>query len=157
QTQFMPSSFMRYAVDFDGDGHKDIWNDVPDALASTANFLKGHGWLAGQPWGFEVALPKGLALAGTGRSIFQPFTAWKRQGVGRADGKPLPAQGEAALYLPAGIRGPALLITRNFSVIKSYTSPTAMCWPPAISAIASLAGQRFALPGRAATSSSRMP
>ncbi len=120
QTQFMPSSFMRYAVDFDGDGHKDIWNDVPDALASTANFLKEHGWLAGQPWGMEVALPNGFALQGTGRAIFQPFAAWQRLGVGRADGKPLPASGEAALYLPAGARGPAFLITQNFTVIKSY-------------------------------------
>jgi lytic murein transglycosylase len=120
QTQFMPSSFMRYAVDFDGDGRKDIWNDVPDALASTANFLTEHGWLAGQPWGMEVALPKGFALTGAGRNIFQPFAAWRRQGVARVDGRPLPGNGEAALYLPAGIGGPAFLITQNFSVIKSY-------------------------------------
>ncbi len=122
-TQFMPSSFQKYAVDHDRDGHKDIWSTVPDALASTANYLKEHGWQNGLPWGFEVSVPGGLDLKqALGRKTFAAFAA---VGIKRADGEAMPRRGEATLYFPSGIRGPALLITDNFKVIKAYNSSDA--------------------------------
>jgi membrane-bound lytic murein transglycosylase B len=128
QTQFMPSSFSRYAVDFDGDGHKDIWTNVPDALASTANYLKKHGWIAGETWGYEVLLPErfagSAAAGGTKRLQYRPFAHWAAQRVTRADGEAMPPGGEAALIQPAGSGGPAFLITRNFKVIKTYNNST---------------------------------
>ncbi len=120
QTQFMPSSFVKYAVDYDGDGHKNIWTSIPDALASTANFLHKEGWTDGLPWGFEITLPKGFELARYGRSNPQSFSAWTSLGVARPGGEAMPARGEGALYLPIGIEGPAFLITSNFYVIKAY-------------------------------------
>src|SRR6185437_5626592 len=86
QTQFMPSSFKAYAVDFDGDGRRNIWTSVPDALASTANFLKGQGWIAGETWGFEVILPKDFDATHNEESKFAAFSEWKGRGVSRADG-----------------------------------------------------------------------
>jgi lytic murein transglycosylase len=122
QTQFMPSAFKRYAVDFEGGGRKDIWRSVPTALGSTAYFLKKHGWIAGESWGYEVVAPNGEAAApGRPRS----FAAWAREGFRRADGALLPSQGEASLLLPAGPEGPHFLVTRNFKVIKSYNNSTA--------------------------------
>ncbi|MBS7696049.1 MULTISPECIES: lytic murein transglycosylase [unclassified Chelatococcus] len=118
QTQFMPSSFMSYAVDFTGDGRRDIWTSTPDALASTANYLKKHGWETGLPWGFEVKVPKGLTY-GAGN---QSFAAWSQAGVRRVDGRAMPAQGEARILMPAGARGPAFLVTKNFNVIKRYNN-----------------------------------
>ncbi len=120
QTQFMPSAFKRYAVDFDRDGRADIWGNVPDALGSTANYLHKHGWVAGLPWGYEVLPPR--AVTGDGRTL-RPFTAYA--GFQRADGGPLPDEGEAALLTPAGPDGPCFLVTRNFRVIKSYNNSTA--------------------------------
>lgn len=120
-TQFMPSSYMKYAVDGSGDGHADIWDNPADAIASTANYLKGYGWQAGLPWGVEVALPKGMDIASNRRS----FPAWASAGVRRADGGALPYSGEATLFLPAGINGPALLVTENFAVIKKYNNSDA--------------------------------
>jgi membrane-bound lytic murein transglycosylase B len=121
QTQFMPSSFLRYAVDFDGDGRRDIWTSIPDALASTANYLKKNGWKQGLPWGFEVAAPDGAGLAG-GR---QSFKAWQAAGVRRLDGQSMPASGEASLFYPAGASGPVFLVTANFNVIKRYNNSNA--------------------------------
>ena len=119
QTQFMPSSFKHYAVDFDGDGRKDIWKSVPDALGSTAYYLKRHGWIASETWGYEVVLPRGLnAAAGAPRR----FAAWAAEGVTRADGGSMPSKGDASLLLPAGNDGPAFLVTHNFKVIKSYNN-----------------------------------
>jgi lytic murein transglycosylase len=123
QTQFMPSSFKLYAVDFHGHGRKDIWNDVPDALGSTANYLKRHGWTAGESWGYEVTLPEGFAMAATGRP--RPFSVWAKAGVRRANGAMLPQQGQAQLLAPAGLAGPSFLVTHNFKVIKSYNNSTA--------------------------------
>lgn len=120
-TQFIPSSYLAYAVDFRGDGRRDIWSDDPtDALASTAAYLARHGWTPGQPWGLEVRLPPGLpaALAGERRSIAE----WRRAGLTRIDGRPLPDHGPAALFLPAGMRGPAFLTFDNFRVIKRYNN-----------------------------------
>jgi len=122
-TQFMPSSFMKHAVDATGDGHKDIWGSVPDALASTANYLKQHGWQSGLPWGFEVILPEGLDFKqALGRKSFSGFAAL---GIKRADEEAMPSRGEANLFLPAGIKGPKFLITDNFKVIKAYNSSDA--------------------------------
>lgn len=121
-TQFMPSTFMRLAVDFDGDGHRDLVDSVPDALASTANFLNKAGWRSGVPWGFEVSLPHGLDTAGTGRRNRQPLQHWAAQGVRRADGTALPDEGAAGLLLPAGAQGPAFLVTRNFDALYAYNA-----------------------------------
>jgi lytic murein transglycosylase len=122
-TQFMPSSFMKYAVDYDGDRHKNIWGSIPDALASTANYLKQYGWVQGLPWGVEVGLPEGLDLKqALGTKAFSQFAAL---GITRADGRALPSGGNATLFLPAGIKGPKLLITENFKVIKAYNSSDA--------------------------------
>jgi lytic murein transglycosylase len=121
QTQFMPSSFMKFAVDGDGDGKRDIWTSVPDALASTANYLKLQGWQTGLPWGFEVQLPERFDF----RNLRQGFPAWSGLGLRRVDGRPLPRSGEATLFLPAGAKGPAFLVTDNYAVIKTYNSSDA--------------------------------
>ncbi|MFI5015189.1 MAG: lytic murein transglycosylase [Hyphomicrobiales bacterium] len=118
QAQFMPSSFMKYAIAFDGGTRKDIWTNTPDVLASIANFLKGNGWHAGLPWGFEVALPQGFDYAVPQAS----FAEWKRRGLSRADGQAMPSSGEGLLFFPVGWRGPVLLITENFFVIKNYNT-----------------------------------
>lgn len=122
-TQFMPSSFMKWAIDHDRDGHKDIWDSIPDALASTANYLKQHGWQTGLPWGVEVTLPEGLDLASALGT--KSFSAFARLGIRAADGENLPARGEAKLFMPAGIKGPKFLVTENFKVIKAYNSSDA--------------------------------
>lgn len=123
QTQFMPSSFMKYAVDHDGDGVRDLWANIPDALASTANYLKGFGWETGVPWGVEIALPEGFNLAAA--QGWRDFSAWSSAGITRAGGGSLPRSGKAMLYLPAGVKGPALLVTENYRVIKKYNSSDA--------------------------------
>ena len=124
QTQFMPSSFVAYAVDFNNDGRKDIWTSVPDALGSTANYLKAHGWIAGETWGYEVNLPKGFSIAAFDPAHFTTLARFADAGVTRADGEAIPRSGEAALLLPAGLRGPVFLVTPNFKVIKSYNNST---------------------------------
>jgi lytic murein transglycosylase len=122
-TQFMPSSFMKYAVDHDGDGVRDVWDTIPDALASTANYLASFGWQTGVPWGVEVNVPDGFNLARA--QPMQDFSTWSAAGFTRANGSALPRNGKATLWYPAGIRGPALLITENFRVIKRYNSSDA--------------------------------
>jgi membrane-bound lytic murein transglycosylase B len=124
QTQFMPSSFREFAVDFDGDGRRDIWASAPDAIGSTANYLAEHGWLVGQPWGFEVVLPEGFDLQDADSSHYAPFSAFAKRGVKRADGKPMPSSGEAELLITAGLKGPIFLVTANFKVIKTYNNST---------------------------------
>ena len=121
QTQFMPSNFKPYAVDFEGDGRRDIWTSVPDAVGSTANFLKKHGWVAGETWGYEVHLPYDVTAPA---DRFAPFGAWAARGAVRADGGEMPRSGVAALLRPAGPGGPAFLVTPNFKVIKSYNNST---------------------------------
>lgn len=120
-TQFMPSSYMKYAVDWTGDGHADIWSSTSDALASTANYLKGYGWVPGLPWGIEVTLPDGFDHKLNKAS----FSSFGSAGVRRADGRTLPSSGEGRLFYPAGHRGPVLLLTENFDVIKKYNSSDA--------------------------------
>jgi membrane-bound lytic murein transglycosylase B len=121
QTQFMPTSFVKYAVDGDRDGKRNIWTSMPDALASTANYLRQQGWQPGLPWGFEVELPDGFDL----RHHRHAFSDWDRLGLRRIDRKHMPRSGEATLFLPAGARGPAFLVTDNYNVIKAYNSSDA--------------------------------
>jgi peptidoglycan lytic transglycosylase B len=124
QTQFMPSSFLVYAVDFEGHGRRDIWTSEADAIGSTANFLASNGWKADLPWGFEVRLPAGYALTDADSSKGAPFVDFAARGVRRADGAPLPEKGDGRLLIPAGLRGPVFLITSNFEVIKTYNAST---------------------------------
>ncbi len=124
-TQFMPSTFERLAVDGDGDGRRDLVHSAADALASTANFLHKAGWQQGLPWGFEVKLPEGYG-GPSGRGKKQPMSAWAGRGVARVDGRPLGegqgSQSPAGLLLPAGVNGPAFLVTRNFDAIYGYNA-----------------------------------
>lgn len=119
QTQFMPTTFQRIAVDFDGDGKRDLVASVPDALASVANFLRIARWAPGQGWGYEVKLPARYE-GPSGRQQRLPLEAWRKLGVTRIDGSPLQVDGEAALLLPTGIRGPAFLVFHNFGPILAY-------------------------------------
>ncbi len=119
QTQFMPSTFLRLAVDLDGSG-RDIVDSPGAALGSTANYLAKSGWESGEPWGFEVKLPEGYS-GPSGRKNKQPMSAWAARGIRRVDGRPL-GDGRAGLLLPAGADGPAFLVTHNFDVIYSYNA-----------------------------------
>jgi lytic murein transglycosylase len=122
-TQFMPTTYGRIAVDFDGDGRRDLVGSIPDALASTANYLKRSGWRTGQPWGHEVVLPAGFDTANSGRRNRQPLSQWLGRGIRAADGSTLAASDvSAALLLPAGREGPAFLVRRNFDAIYSYNA-----------------------------------
>ncbi|SEC79589.1 lytic murein transglycosylase [Rhizobiales bacterium GAS188] len=120
-TQFMPSTFQRLAVDMDGNGRRDIVDSVPDALGSTANYLRKSGWVTGASWGFEVTVPDGYR-GGSGRGGKRPFSAWKAAGIERADGRAMPSEGAAGLIMPAGRNGPGFLVTRNFDAIYSYNA-----------------------------------
>src|SRR5271170_1933021 len=120
QTQFMPSTFLRLAVDFEGNGRRDIVDSAPDALASTAHYLAKSGWRPGLPWGFEVKLPPGYS-GPSGRKTRQSMSFWSAKGLTRIDGRPL-GGGDAALLLPAGRDGPAFLVTRNFDAVYSYNA-----------------------------------
>lgn len=121
QTQFMPSTYQRLAVDFDGDGRRDIVGSVPDALGSTANFLKRAGWVSGAPWGYEVRLPANYS-GPSGRRTRQALASWSALGIRRIDGAALSGPSPAALLLPAGARGPAFIVFRNFDAIYSYNA-----------------------------------
>ena len=119
-TQFMPSTFLRNAIDMEGDGHPDIVGSVPDALGSTANYLRKSGWVPGQAWGSEVKLPPSYA-GPSGRKTRHPGAFWKARGIVRIDGEGLPG-GDTALLLPAGPTGPAFLVTHNFDAIYAYNA-----------------------------------
>ena len=122
-TQFIPTSFLAYAVDFTGDGRADIWADDPtDALASAAAYLQRSGWQAGRPWGMEVRLPAGFNTAAAGRGNRRASSAWAAMGVTDMAGRPLPDHGPAAILLPSGARGPAFAVFRNFDVILRYNN-----------------------------------
>ena len=126
-TQFMPSTYERLAVDFDGDGRRDLVSSTTDALASTANFLKRAGWQTGMPWGFEVTIPQDMSVAGESRRNKRSLNSWVAQGVSRADGTAL-IQGNlsgstpAGLITPSGANGPAFLVFKNFDAIYSYNA-----------------------------------
>jgi membrane-bound lytic murein transglycosylase B len=125
-TQFMPSSWEAFAVDFDGDGKKNLWGDDPgDALASTANYLRHWGWQTGIPWGLEVTLPKGFDHEQTTERVVKPVADWQALGVRTAAGGDLPDHGPGSILLPGGHRGAAFLIFPNFQVIEKYNTADA--------------------------------
>ena len=120
-TQFLPTTYLRLAVDFDGDGRKDLVDSIPDALASTANYLKKSGWISGARWGYEVTIPAGYA-GPSGRKSKQSLESWSSLGVRKVDGSGLSALPAAGLLLPAGRNGPAFLVTRNFDAAYAYNA-----------------------------------
>ena len=124
QTQFLPSAFLSFAVDADGDGKRDIWGSMADVTASTANFLARSGWQVGQAWGVEVKLPDGFDAGRADEATRQPSAQWAAEGVQSLDGTPLPDIPDTALLLPAGARGPAFLVGPNFRVILKYNNST---------------------------------
>ncbi len=125
-TQFMPTSYLEYAVDFTGDGRRDIWSDDPtDALASTAAYLKNFGWTKGQPWGVEIRIPDGFNYTLAKRSVTKDPSAWAQLGVVDLNGRAVPDYGPASVLLPAGGNGAAFLIFENFAVIEKYNSADA--------------------------------
>jgi membrane-bound lytic murein transglycosylase B len=120
-TQFMPTAFKKYAVDFDRDGHRDVVDSVPDVLASTANNLKKDGWATGNTWGYEVVVPTTFNFLLADHSRPMSLREWERQGIRRANGQPFPRPDEQAfLLVPAGVQGPGFLMLNNFSVIMKY-------------------------------------
>lgn len=120
-TQFMPSSYLAHAVDFTGDGKRDIWSDDPtDALASTGAYLKAFGWVRGQPWGVEVTLPEDFDYLNARRDVKRRVSEWAALGVRAVDGRAIPEYGRGAILLPAGARGVALMVFDNFRVIERY-------------------------------------
>ncbi|MFP5508410.1 MAG: lytic murein transglycosylase [Alphaproteobacteria bacterium] len=125
-TQFIPTSYLAYAVDFTGDGKRDIWSDDPtDALASTAAYLKRFGWTKGQPWGVEVRLPAGFNANLAKRDIKRSPSEWAAMGVTDMQGRAVPNHGQAAILLPAGTAGAAFMIFDNFGVIARYNNAEA--------------------------------
>ncbi len=125
-TQFLPSSFLSYAVDFDGDGRRDIWDSLPDAFASTANFLKQANWDTEYRWGREVILPERFDYALAGLSVRKDLSSWARMGVRRPGGAALPAADlNASIVVPAGHEGPAFIVYQNFRAIMRYNPATA--------------------------------
>ena len=125
-TQFIPTSYLAYAVDFTGDGKRDIWSDDPaDALASTASYLANFGWISGQPWGVEVRLPNGFDYTQANRRIQRLPSEWARMGVTGLNGRVVRDYGDASVLLPAGAQGAAFLIFHNFSVIERYNTADA--------------------------------
>ena len=125
-TQFIPTSYLGFAVDFSGDGKRDIWSDDPvDALASTAAYLAKSGWQKGAPWGLEIKLPPGYDYAVSGERVKKTVAEWQTLGIRAVDGKALPDHGSASVLLPAGARGAAFLIFANFQVIETYNTADA--------------------------------
>lgn len=123
QPQFMPSKYLKYAVDFDGDGKRDIWNSAPDTLASIANYLKAHGWDGRRDWGFEADVPAEVSCALEGPEQGRKISAWAGMGITRVAGRKFPASelGKTGfLLMPAGRLGPAFIATPNFYVLKEY-------------------------------------
>lgn len=120
-TQFIPSSYISYAVDWTGDGKKDIWGSKEDALASTANYLAKAGWKSDRPWGWEVKLPEGFDRGLIGRTHWRPVSEWMKLGLVPATGKSFNApQASAFVVIPQGINGPVFLVTQNFMAIMDY-------------------------------------
>jgi membrane-bound lytic murein transglycosylase B len=121
QSQFMPSTFQRYAVDMDGDGRRNLWTSLPDVFGSSANFLSSVGWQKDRTWGREVKLPKGFNVELSGLQIRKPISEWQGMGVRKAGGGNLPEVDiEASLVLPAGYLGPAFLVYTNFRKIMIW-------------------------------------
>lgn len=122
QTQFIPTTYLSHAVDFDGDGRRDIWNSRADALASAAHYLQASGWQAGQPWGLEVALPDGFDYALADEAVRKPLAEWTDYGVKMRLPAGVDMQAPSYLLLPAGHRGPAFITLPNFRAILAYNN-----------------------------------
>jgi lytic murein transglycosylase len=123
QPQLLPSKFLRFAVDGDGDGRRDIWRSVPDSLASIANYLRAHGWSPDRGWGMEADVPASVSCTLEGPRQGRPVREWARLGVTRVGGSALPSEGRDAtafLLMPAGRLGPSFLVSENFYVLKQY-------------------------------------
>ena len=124
-TQFIPTTYQAYAVDWDGDGKRNIWGHVPDALASTASYLKKSGWRTGETWGYEVKLPKGYNPRKGSEKSLRTLAEWQRAGVVRINGEPFPRPSDkAGLFAPEGANGPAFLVLNNFRTILRYNNAT---------------------------------
>ncbi|MBM3559517.1 MAG: lytic murein transglycosylase [Alphaproteobacteria bacterium] len=120
-SQFMPSSFLAYAVDWNGDGAKDIWGTHADVFASAANYLKNVGWREELTWGREVKLPSGFAAAAADLKVAKPLAAWQQLGVRRSDGGDLPDRAvDASIVLPGGAGGPAYLVYDNYRSLMRW-------------------------------------
>ncbi len=125
QPQFMPTSYLKYAVDFDGDGHRNIWTSVPDTLASIANFLVKKGWQRDRDWGFEVTIPQAVSCAQEGPDLAKPLSQWASLGIDRISGKGFPSgelKAQGMMLVPAGRDGPEFIVTPNFYIIKEYNN-----------------------------------
>ena len=125
QPQFMPTSYLKYAVDFDGDGHRNIWTSVPDTLASIANYLVKKGWQRDRDWGFEVTIPASVSCAQEGPDLAKPLSHWASLGIDRITGKGFPSselKADGMMLVPAGRDGPEFIVTPNFYVIKEYNN-----------------------------------
>ena len=125
QPQFMPTSYLKYAVDFDGDGHRNIWTSVPDTLASIANYLVKKGWQRDRDWGFEVTIPAAVSCAQEGPDLAKPLSHWASLGIDRITGKGFPSselKADGMMLVPAGRDGPEFIVTPNFYVIKEYNN-----------------------------------
>ncbi|MCO5091160.1 lytic murein transglycosylase [Bosea sp. (in: a-proteobacteria)] len=118
-TQFIPSTYLRLAVDGDGDGRRDLVDSIPDALHSTANFMARAGWVTGAAWGYEVRVPGGYS-GPSGRNPKHPVSSWAARGIVKFDGSPLSGAGNAGLLMPAGRNGPAFLVFKNYDAAYSY-------------------------------------
>jgi len=122
QPQFMPTNYLKYAVDFDGDGHRNIWTSVPDTLASIANYLVQKGWQRGRSWGYEVTIPQAVSCA---QDLAKPISHWASLGISRISGKAFPSdelRASGMMLVPAGRDGPEFIVTPNFYVIKEYNN-----------------------------------
>lgn len=125
-TQFMPGSFIDHAVDWTGDGRRDIWSDDPrDALASAAAYLKNNGWVTGQPWGVEVRIPNGFDYLLANRDVTKSPLEWAELGILSTSGVLVPDHGSASILLPAGAEGAAFMVFKNFEVLESYNTADA--------------------------------
>jgi membrane-bound lytic murein transglycosylase B len=124
-TQFIPTTYQKFAVDYDGDGKRNIWTDIPDALGSTASYLKHSNWQPGQSWGYEVNLPKGFNLKKVSDKTLKPLGDWQKLGFARVNGEPFPRPGDkASLFAPAGANGPVFLVLNNFRALMHYNVST---------------------------------
>lgn len=122
-TQFIPTTYNSFAVDYDGDGKRDIWNDVPDSLASTASYLKVSNWRPGESWGYEVEVPKGINVARISENTVKSLGDWQKLGFVRVGGAAYPrASDKATLFAPAGANGPVFLVLNNFRSILHYNT-----------------------------------
>jgi len=125
-TQFMPGSFVEHAVDWNGDGKRNIWGDDPrDALASAAAYLKANGWVTGQPWGVEVRVPDNFDYLLANREVMKSPSEWGALGISDIHGRAIPNHGAASILLPAGAEGAAFMVFKNFEVIESYNTADA--------------------------------